>query len=200
LRRGFQAGKIIKDSRLARRGKPDAVGYACHVSACCRAKRGLGADCNRPRAGGDRFGRRHHQCGNLYGPIGQRAERAGQLSPTGTVGTASNWHFVSDSTDVAGQVGTQFGIEFRIDGNPVGEGVTLHLVLNFPPQGIRNPNTGDMMHTANIAFPNLKIGAICLLGYGFDNAWEIVPGVWTEQIWYQDRMLAERTFTVSKPE
>jgi hypothetical protein len=27
-----------------------------------------------------------------------------------------------------------------------------------------------------------------------------VPGVWTEQIWYQDQMLAERTFTVSKPE
>ena len=32
-----------------------------------------------------------------------------------------------------------------------------------------------------------------------DNAWEIAPGVWTEQIWYQDRMLAERTFAVSKP-
>jgi len=126
--------------------------------------------------------------------------RAGQLSPTGTVGTASNWHFVSKSTEVAGQVGTQFGIEFRIDGNPVGDGVTLHMVLNFPPQGIRNPNTGDIMHTANIAFPNLKIGALCLVGYGFDNAWEIVPGVWTEQIWYQDRMLAERAFTVSKPE
>ena len=126
--------------------------------------------------------------------------RAGQLSPTGTVGTASNWHFVSKSNEVTGQVGTQFGIEFRIDGNPVGDGVTLHMVLNFPPQGIRNPNTSDIMHTANIAFPNLKIGALCLVGYGFDNAWEIVPGVWTEQIWYQDRMLAERTFTVSKPE
>jgi hypothetical protein len=126
--------------------------------------------------------------------------RAGQLSPTGTIGSAVNWHFVSNSTEVAGQVGTQFGIEFRIDGNPIGEGVTLHLVLKFPPQGIRNPNTGDMMHTANIAFPNLKIGTLCLLGYGFDNAWEIVPGVWTAQIWYQDRMLAERTFTVSKPE
>ena len=57
---------------------------------------------------------------------------AGQLSPTGTVGTASNWHFVSSATDVAGQVGTQFGIEFRIDGNPVGDGVTLHMVLKFP--------------------------------------------------------------------
>ena len=56
------------------------------------------------------------------------------------------------------------------------------------------------MHTADITFPDLKIGALCLLGYGFDNAWEIVPGVWTEEIWYQDRMLAERTFTVSKTE
>jgi hypothetical protein len=68
---------------------------------------------------------------------------AGQLSPTNTIGTASNWHFVSNSADVVGQVGAQFGIEFRIDGNPVGDGVTLHMVLNFPPQGIRNPNTGD---------------------------------------------------------
>ena len=67
-------------------------------------------------------------------------------------------------TEVAGQVSTQFGIEFRIDGNPVGDGVTLHMVLNFPPQGIRNPNTGDTMHTANIAFPNLKIGAKRIAG------------------------------------
>ena len=125
---------------------------------------------------------------------------AGQLSPTGTIGTAVNWQFVSSGQDVVGKVGTQFGIEFRIDGAPAGESVTLHLVLAFPPQGIRNPNTGDMMHAANIAFPNMKIGTLCVLGYGFDNAWEIVPGVWTEQIWYQDRMLAERSFTVSKAE
>ena len=90
--------------------------------------------------------------------------RAGQLSPTGTVGTASNWHFVSKSTEVAGQVGTQFGIEFRIDGNPVGDGVTLHMVLNFPPQGIRNPNTGDIMHTANIAFPKFAGLGLLLAG------------------------------------
>jgi hypothetical protein len=125
---------------------------------------------------------------------------AGQLSPTGTIGTASNWHFISKTSEVVGEVGTQFGIEFRLEGNPVGDGVTLHMVLKFPPQGIRNQNTGATMHTADIAFPNLKIGTLCLLGYGFDHAWEIVPGVWTEQIWYQDRMLAERIFTVSKPE
>jgi hypothetical protein len=125
------------------------------------------------------------------------AVRLLELSPTGTIGTASNWHFVSKTSEVAGEVGTQFGIEFRLEGNPVDDTVTLHMVLKFPRQGIRNPHTGATMHTADITFPDLKIGALCLLGYGFDNAWEIVPGVWTEQIWYQDRMLAERTFTVS---
>ncbi len=126
--------------------------------------------------------------------------RPGQDTPTGTVGTDLNWHFVLDSPDVAGKAGTQFGVEFRLEGTPAGDGVTLHAVFTFPPQGIRNPNTGDMMHVAKIAFPNMKIGALCLIGYGFDNGWEIVPGVWTEQIWYQNRMLAERSFTVSKAE
>jgi hypothetical protein len=112
----------------------------------------------------------------------------------------ADWHFVSDSTDVPGTVGTQFGIEFRIDGAPAGDGVTLYLALTFPPQGMRNPNTGETMHDARIAFPNVKIGALSVLGYGFDNGWETVPGVWTEQIWYQNRVLAERSFTVSKAE
>jgi hypothetical protein len=124
--------------------------------------------------------------------------RSGQQSPTGTVGTDVNWQFKSDSPDVFGEVGTEFGIEFRIDGAPSGEAVTLYLAITFPPQGIRNPNTGEVMHTAKIAFPNMKIGDLSILGYGFDSAWEIVPGVWSLQIWYQNRMLAEKSFTVSK--
>ena len=121
-------------------------------------------------------------------------------TPTGTVGTDVNWHFVSDSPDVVGKIGTQFGIGFRLEGTPAGEGVTLHAAFTFPRQGIRNPNTADALHTTKVAFPNMKIGALSLLGYGFDNAWEIVPGVWTEQIWYQDRLLAERSFTGRKAE
>jgi hypothetical protein len=127
-----------------------------------------------------------------------RPAQAGQRSPTSTIGTDGEWHFVSASTDVEGKVGTQFGIEFRVEGTPPGNGVTLHLLLNFPMQGIRNPNTGDITRTAKIAFPNMKIGALSVIGYGFDNAWEIVPGEWTEQIWYQDRMLAERKFMIGK--
>jgi Domain of unknown function (DUF3859) len=126
--------------------------------------------------------------------------QAGQESPTRTIGTEANWHFVSDSTDVDGKVGTRFGIEFRIDGAPDGDNVTLYLVLEFPPQGIRNPNTGETLHTASIAFPAMKIGALCLVGYGFDNAWEIVPGPWKMRVVYRERILIERSFTVSKAE
>jgi Domain of unknown function (DUF3859) len=126
--------------------------------------------------------------------------QSGQESPTGTVGTISDWHFEPDSLDVLAKPGTQFGLEFRIDGEPPDDSVTLYLTLIFPPQGIHNPNTGTRMYAAKIAFPNMKIGALCLVGYGFDDAWEIVPGEWTEQIWYQDHMLAERRFTVSKAE
>ncbi len=126
--------------------------------------------------------------------------QSGQESPTGTIGTDSNWRFETDSTDVAAKPGTQFGIEFRIDGEPRDDSVTLYLTLIFPPQGIHNPNTGTRMYAARIAFPNMKIGALCLVGYGFDNEWEIVPGEWTEQNWYQDRMLAERKITVGKVE
>jgi Domain of unknown function (DUF3859) len=124
--------------------------------------------------------------------------RSGQQSPTSTIGTVRDWRFTSDSHDVLGKVGTQFGLEFRIDGAPPGEDVTLYLALVFPPQGIRNPNTGEMMHTARIAFPNMKIGARCVLGYGFDNDWEIAPGLWTMQIWYRNEMLAGESFTVEK--
>jgi len=126
--------------------------------------------------------------------------RSGQQSPTGTVGTDTNWRFVSDSHDVLGKVGTEFGMEFKIDGTPPGEGVTLYFAITFPPPGIRNPNTGTVLNTARIALPNMKIGSRCVVGYGFDNDWEIVPGLWTLQIWYQDQMLAGQNFTVGKVE
>ena len=126
--------------------------------------------------------------------------QSGQESPTGTVGTDTNWHFEADSADVLGKVGTQFGIEFRIDGEPREDGVTLYLTLIFPPQGMHNPNTGKTMHTAKIAFPNMKNRRAARCRLRLRQRVGMVPGVWIEQIWYRDHMLAERSFTVGKVE
>ncbi len=37
-----------------------------------------------------------------------------------------------------------------------------------------------------------------LVTYGFDDAWELVPGPWRVQFFYGERLLGERTFTVVK--
>ena len=91
------------------------------------------------------------------------------------IGTDSTRHFELDLPDVPGKPGAQFGIEFRVEGEPRDDGVTLYLTLIFPPQGIYNPNIGTTMYAAKIAFPNMKIGARCLVGYGFDNEGKSCP-------------------------
>ena len=40
------------------------------------------------------------------------------------------------------------------------------------------------------------IGSVHWRGYGFDQRWEIVPGVWTIEIWQGDRKLLEHSFTI----
>jgi hypothetical protein len=42
------------------------------------------------------------------------------------------------------------------------------------------------------------IGAQLHRDYTFEHDWELLPGVWTFQIWYQGRLLAEEKFTVVK--
>jgi hypothetical protein len=43
---------------------------------------------------------------------------------------------------------------------------------------------------------DVKIGDINDTGYIFDDPWELVPGLWKFQLWFGDRMLAEKEFTV----
>ena len=43
------------------------------------------------------------------------------------------------------------------------------------------------------------VGETHLKGYTLDDDWEVVPGIWTLQVWFGDRMLAEKRFTLTKP-
>ena len=100
--------------------------------------------------------------------------RAGQLSSTGTVGRASDWHFVSDSTDVAARSAPSSASSSASTAIRSAT-ASRYIWCSLSPAGHSQSEYRRHMHTANIAVPNLKIGALCLLGYGFDNAWEIVP-------------------------
>ena len=76
--------------------------------------------------------------------------------------------------------------------------MTLEKVTLIPQPGIQNPNTGETKLRSESSFPT-DAGAIHYAGYTFTYPWEIVPGVWTMELWDGDRKLASQSFNVVKP-
>ena len=70
-------------------------------------------------------------------------------------------------------------------------------VTIFPSPGLRDPASSQPKTRSEYDW-STTIGEQSFRIYTFDSDWEIVPGVWTQQLWYQGRMLAEQKFTVVK--
>jgi hypothetical protein len=82
-------------------------------------------------------------------------------------------------------------------GARAGTSVPLHIVTIFPPPGLQNPATRQIKAQSEYEI-QATIGRTLYKDYGFDHDWELVPGIWTMQVWYQGRKLLEQTFTVAK--
>jgi hypothetical protein len=97
-------------------------------------------------------------------------------------------------TDVIeAKLGTTFGIDYVLDGKPVGGTVKLFIRLRRP--AITNPDTGE---TTTID-ENVTPAWISMRkhdGFSFDHAWELVPGKWTFQVFHASKLLLEKTFEV----
>ena len=130
------------------------------------------------------------------------AKRTGdEAAPNATNGIVANLgdvqHAVTTRT-IPAQQGVRFGFRYNIVGTPANATVLLHMVTIFPSPGLTNPATGKTAARSEYD-ARATIGKRQYKDYGLDNAWEVVPGRWTMQIWYQGRKLAEQTFTVGKP-
>jgi hypothetical protein len=117
---------------------------------------------------------------------------------TGTVTTLGDIQHAATTRNIPAQQGVRFGFRFTVVGAPAGAIVPLHMVTIFPPPGLTNPAT-QQLKDRNEYDNNAAIGASSYKGYNFTNDWEAVPGIWTMQIWYQGRKLAEQKFTVVRP-
>ncbi len=96
------------------------------------------------------------------------------------------------------RVGVGFAVRFRPFGEPAGARVALRSVWKIPDPGIRNPNNGNTFRQSVADFTAV-IGDLHLRGYEFDEPWEVVPGIWTLEIWQGDRKLLEKSFTIAAP-
>jgi hypothetical protein len=116
---------------------------------------------------------------------------------SGIRGTANNILHTQTTQTIPAQLGVRFGFLYKVVGVPTGMVVPLHLVTIFPFPGLLNQATQHYKSQEEFD-ENKAIGVNSFRGYGFDNNWEAVPGVWTFQIWYRGRMLAEQKFTIVK--
>jgi hypothetical protein len=109
-----------------------------------------------------------------------------------------NVKLVEKTEKIPAKIGTSFGLQFLVEGKPKGEAVVLKIVLLFPQPGLRNPKTDKIYH--KLEGPNkCMIGETSYTGFEFEQEWNLVPGEWKIQLWYNDKMMAEKAFSIYKP-
>ena len=105
-------------------------------------------------------------------------------------------HLVKRTTTVQIGKGVNFGFQYVAMGKPLGERTTLHFVVIYPAPGISKPGASSPI-TRDEYDEKVRIGVKGSFdGYELDNDWEMLPGVWTLEIWNGTNKLASQTFTL----
>ncbi|HEX3403772.1 MAG TPA: DUF3859 domain-containing protein [Acetobacteraceae bacterium] len=135
-----------------------------------------------------------------YGTYTARTE--GHLTAPGTAAgrwsTLGNIQHAMTTQTVPAQLGTRFGFSYVVVGEPQGMLVSLHVVTIYPSPGLNNPANPPARERDEYDRA-VHVGEELYTGYRFDHDWEVVPGTWTFQLWYEGRMAAEQKFTIVSP-
>src|SRR5262249_61653442 len=95
--------------------------------------------------------------------------------------------------------GLWLGGGFPLRGRGGGGGAGLPLGPRPPPQGVVDPRTGERVLREESGL-RLAVGQNDhFVGYIFNRPEEIVPGVWTFELWHKDAPLLTKSFTVYEP-
>jgi Domain of unknown function (DUF3859) len=90
--------------------------------------------------------------------------------------------------------GMHFGLRYRLHGLASDEIVTLTTVVQFPHEA-RPPAGSGPIRSHAMTFEH-RASDLGYAGYGFDEPWELMPGLWTVQIFNGTRQLLDFRFTV----
>jgi hypothetical protein len=130
-----------------------------------------------------------------YGIFEEKSEGnvAAPLTAAGYVSRVTSEKLLKKTDVVEARIGTTFGIDYVLDGRPVGERVKLFIRLQRP--AITNPATGETSTMDENVTP-AWISMHKHDGFSFDHPWELVPGKWTFQVFHDSKLLLEKTFEV----
>jgi hypothetical protein len=109
--------------------------------------------------------------------------------------TVNDAQLIASTDTIPAQLGIKFGFRYSITGTPEDGVVTVKQVVIYPPTGVVSPK-GGLLHASSFSTRNQIGDPVLGAGYEINEPWELVPGVWTIQIWVGDQKLAEHSFTV----
>ena len=109
----------------------------------------------------------------------------------------TNVKLVENTTRIPLRNPITFGFQYVILGAPNGGNISVKMVNIYPKKGLNNPKTHETTYREEY-MTERTIGSTHYKGYKIGQRWQAVPGVWTFQIWYKDRKLAEQGFTLVK--
>jgi hypothetical protein len=119
----------------------------------------------------------------------------GERTASGELRSVDRHHLIEQTQEIVGQLGNSFGVVLKLDNFPPGP-VTLTIRTLHPP--LTNPKTGKTMNVSEYDWPVTQRDDV-YFGYSFDHGWEIAEGLWTKQIVYNGRVIAEQKFKVVVP-
>jgi hypothetical protein len=110
-------------------------------------------------------------------------------------GTIVNARHAATTTTIPVQKGVQFGYRYKIKGQPAGAQVDIKLVTNYPAPGLRSPSSSTPVMRSERIRKRL-IGETNIATYTLDDDFELVPGIWTFEIYDGNRKLLSKAFTL----
>lgn len=101
---------------------------------------------------------------------------------------------IRETTVIPAKKGVNFGVAYSFRNASILTPISSRVVWRFPSSGLLNPRhktpTYEYIHTT------VSRGGLNSQTYAFDEDWEIVPGIWTLELWHGEKRLYHQEFQV----
>jgi hypothetical protein len=99
---------------------------------------------------------------------------------------------------IAARIGARFGFRYRVTGTTPGVYAPLKMVWRFPPPGIVGADPAHPVELEVVEF-DATSNDNYVITMSLESTSDLVPGIWTFEIWSGDKKLAEQKFEVLAP-
>jgi len=111
---------------------------------------------------------------------------------------AERIELLQSTRTVIARIGTEFGFRYRVTGKPPGAPVLLTIVTKFPVPGVVAPK-GSVPFVQDVDTVIAALNGRSFLTWPFERRSDLVPGIWTIEIWQGTKKLGEQRFNIILP-